>query len=134
MFAILERLGFAGWFGAAIWFSAFGTSALFGHLGAPAAAAPLEVLFASLFAFCVGCGALALVGALGSRGAPRAGLRLALAAVVLLGGLTLSLVVEPWFGRAAGNGAAFAAAHTTSFVLALLAWLASAGGLLAERR
>jgi hypothetical protein len=132
MFAILERLGFAGWFGAALWFSAFGTSTLFAHLGPGGAAAPLDLLFASLFAFCIGCGAVAVVGALGSRSAPRPWLRLVLAAVVLACGLALTLVVEPWFGRVSSS-ADFAAAHTTSFVLALAAWLAAAAGLLAKR-
>ncbi|HVB10443.1 MAG TPA: DUF4149 domain-containing protein [Bacillota bacterium] len=126
MLTILERLGFAGWFGAAIWFSAFGTSALFGQLGVAGAAAALDVLFASLFWFCVGCGALATVGALGSRSP----LRIALAALVLAAGLFLSLVVEPWFAQPG----MFAAAHTTSFAVAVVAWLAAAAGLIAQRR
>ena len=131
--AVIERLGFAAWFGAAIWFSAFGTSALFGGLGLAGAAGPLDLLFASLFWFCAGCGCVALVGAVATRARPRGGLRIAMAAVVLAAGLCLSLVIEPWFGRTAGNPASFAAAHTTSFVLALLAWLASGVGLGAER-
>lgn len=130
--AVIERLGFAGWFGAAIWFSAFGTSTLFGNLGPAGASASLDVLFASLFWFCAACGAVALAGALGTRSRRLGGLRIAMAAVVLAGGLALSLAVEPWFLHTQ-TAAAFSAAHTTSFVVTLIAWLASGVGLAAER-
>lgn len=136
VFLALERLGLAAWFGASLWFSAFGTTALFGGLGAAGAAASLGVLFRSLFWFAAGSGAVALAGSLGQALGPRpraptAGLRLAMSATVLAAGLVLSLAIEPAFTQSGVRGPTFDQLHATSVVVAFLGWVASGVGLVA---
>lgn len=124
-FPWLQRLGFAGWFGALTWF---------GFLGAPAifragVASVLAVLFPPLFWFGVGCGAAALIGTVGAGHGIR---RLALAATILVGSLAEALVIDPIVHRATVGTSAFAAAHTASTLVALVMWLAAGWALLAD--
>ena len=127
VFAWLERLGFAGWFGVLAWFGFLGAPAIF-RAGIPSA---LAVLFPPLFWFGVGCGAAAVIGAVGSPHDRRRGWRVALAATVLAGALVEALVLDPLVHRSVPGSGAFAAAHAASTTLATAAWIAAAVGLLA---
>ncbi len=127
LFSWVERLGFAGWFGVGTWFGFIAAPAIFAA-GIPSA---LAVLFPPLFWYGVGCGAAALVGALGSPRDERRAWRLALAAAVFAGALVEALVIVPMVARAAAGSGAFGVAHTFSTTVALVTWLAAGAALLA---
>lgn len=87
------------------------------------------MLFPSIFRFGVGAGAVALAGTLGAPPGRRIGARRALAALALAGALALALFLGPLVARSAGDGAAFAAAHQASVIVAFISWAAAAAGL-----
>jgi hypothetical protein len=127
---LLARLGFAAWFGAGLWFGAFGARSLFQALGGGVGAA-LAALFPSIFAFGVGAGLAALVATLGDRGGRRRTLRLWLAALLAASALTERLVLLRLVASAAPGSSGFAAAHLVSVLVALAGWAAALAGLVA---
>ena len=127
VFAWMERLGFAGWFGVLAWFGFLGAPAIF-RAGIDSA---LAVLFPPMFWFGVGCGAAAVVGSVGSPQDTRRSGRLALAAIVLAGTLLEALWIDPMVHRSVPGSPGFAAVHGASTTIATIAWLAAAVGLLA---
>jgi hypothetical protein len=126
------RLGFAAWFGAGLWFGAFGAPALFSRLGTAGAAAPLAALFPSIFAFGLGAGGAALLGALATLRRRRGVLRLVLALVVTLAAVVELAVILPHLQSAPPGSAAFARGHVASVTIAFIGWLGSGIALIVE--
>lgn len=128
-FGLLARLGFAGWFGAGLWFGAFGAQALFRALGARVGTA-LAALFPSIFTFGVAAGLVALIGTLGDRRGRNRRSRLWMAVLVIATALADLLVIDRWVAAMPPGSPAFATAHLVSVLVALLGWFAAVVGLI----
>lgn len=126
---LLARCGFAAWFGAGLWFGAFGAQALFRALGAQIGVA-LAALFPSIFAFGVVAGVAAGIGSLADVSGQRRRLRFGMAGLMTATALADLLVIDGWVAAAPVGSPAFAAAHLVSVLVALCGWCAASVGLL----